>query len=365
MTGSNYLYYNFQYSNTSDSTQVINFDVTKNVPVLTNCSHYNFSVIKLFIGCRAIPRLYQYILPYGDLNNNYNGNPLQGNPFKSIYAVSLYDSASQTEIIVNLIHTPELGVVPNVPPLTPQAPFQNLVDYANVYQVNSIVNFLTQINTAYATAAAQMALAVPALSGLQPPIITLNNQTGLLTVTAPSANYGATGTVSAGVNFRLRSIVKNFYMKQFGSIFNFVFTDNGATSTASQETPQLDAFSMIRSIVITSDSMNITRYMTDNVGQVGQTFGEQANNLSQAATTGIIASFDLIDNAQGNNLRTAILYSPQAELRRSTFLSNESLSRIQFRVFLQDYSGQLIPYQLEPTESLGMLIMFEKIRDDD
>jgi hypothetical protein len=41
--------------------------------------------------------MFQYILPFGNLNNNYNGNPLEGNPYKSIYAVSLYNKATQQE----------------------------------------------------------------------------------------------------------------------------------------------------------------------------------------------------------------------------------------------------------------------------
>jgi hypothetical protein len=315
----------------------------------------------MFIGARSLPRMFNYILPFGPLNNNYLGNPLLGNPYKSIFAVSLYDRTTQTEVVVNLIHVPE-GAYPLIPPLTPASPNQDLVNNTIQYQINSIVGFLNQINTAYATAAAQLATVVP---GLQPPVISLNPQTGLLSISAPTASYSSTaGRVNAGINFRLRALIKNFQFFQFGPIYNFVFTDNGVTTTSQQETPQLDAMTLIRSIVVTSDSFNITRYYTDNPSQSGQTFGEQQNNLSQTATTGIITNFDLIDTPQGNNLRTAILYSPQSELRRSSFLSDEAVRRIQFRVFYQDYLGNYIPYVLEPTEAVSFLIMFEKIQED-
>ena len=124
---SNYVYYNLQYANTSDSSQQLTFDISKNLPILNNCKHYNFSIIKAFIGARSLPRMYQYILPFGNLNNNYNGNPLEGNPYKSIYGVSLYDRTTQTEVFVNLIHTPE-GQYPLLNPLTPANPYQDLVN---------------------------------------------------------------------------------------------------------------------------------------------------------------------------------------------------------------------------------------------
>jgi len=362
---SNYVYYNLQYSNSSDNSQQLVFDISKNLPILNNCKHYNFSIIKMFIGARSLPRMFNYILPFGNLNNNYLGNPLLGNPYKSIYAVSLYDRTTQTEVIVNLIHTPE-GDYPILPPLTPASPFQDLINNTTVYQINSIVNFLNQINTAYATAVTQLVALVPALAGLQPPVISLNNQTGLLTISAPTASYSSTaGRVNAGINFRLRALIKNFQFYQFGPIYNFVFTDNGVTTSSVQETVQLDAFTLIRSIVITSDSFNIGRYYTDTVAQPGQTFSEQQNNLSQTATAGIITSLDLIDNAEGNNLRVAIAYAPTAEYRRSSFLSDEAVRRIQFRVFYQDYLGNYIPYVLEPTESISFLVMFEKLQEED
>lgn len=163
----------------------------------------------------------------------------------------------------------------------------------------------------------------------------------------------------------MRALIKNFQFYQFGSIYNFVFTDSGGVSSSIQETPQLDAFTLIRSIIITSDAFNITRYYTDNPSQAGQTFSEQQNNLSQTATSGVITSLDLVDNAQGNNLRVAIAYAPTAEYRRSSFLSDDAIRRIQFRVFYQDTgTGSLIPYILEPTEAVSFLIMFEKLQED-
>jgi len=358
---SNYVYYNLQYANTSDSSQQLTFDIAKNLPILNNCKHYNFSIIKAWIGARSLPRMFNYILPYGPLNNGFNGDPLQGNPYKSIYAVSLYDRTTQTEVLVNLIHTPEGNYTPP-PSLTPAAPFQDLVNHTQQYQINSIVNFLNQINTAYATAAAIIG------GGVTPPVISLNPITGLLTISGSPTYYspslGPNTGINAGINFRLRAIIKNFQFFQFGPIYNFVFTDNSGVSSSIQETQQLDAFTLIRSIVITSDSFNITRYYTDNPSQSGQTFGEQQNNLSQTATQGIITSLDLVDTPEGNNLRVAIAYSPTAEYRRSSFLSDESVRRIQFRVFYQDYLGNYIPYILEPTEAVSFLVMFEKIQDD-
>ena len=367
---SNYVYYNLNFSNTSDSSQQLTFDISKNLPILNNCKQYNFSIIKMQIGARSLPRMYNYILPFGNLNNNYLGNPLQGNPYKSIYGVSIYDKASQTEVFVNLIHTPE-GAYPLLQPLTPASPFQDLINNTTVYQINSIVNFLNQINTAYQTAVAQMILLQPALAGLTAHEITLNPQTGLLTITGDSTYYsptlGPNAGVSAGINFRLRALIKNFQFFQFGPIYNFVFTDvaGGTTTQSVQETVQLDAFTLIRSIIITSDAFNITRYYTDNPSLSGQTASEQANNLSQTATSGIISSLDLIDTPQGNNLRVMVEYAPTAEYRRSSFLSDESVRRIQFRVFFQDQgTGSLIPYILEPTESVSFLIMFEKLQED-
>ncbi len=162
----------------------------------------------------------------------------------------------------------------------------------------------------------------------------------------------------------MRALIKNFPFYQFGAIYNFQFVDNGATTVSQQEVVNLDSFSLIRSIVVTSDSFNISRYFTDVVGQPGQSFVDQQNNLSQSATTGIISSFDLVDNPQGSNLRVAVAYQPTAEFRRSSFLSDESVRRVQFRIYLQDYTGNYIPYVLDPNESISFLIMFEKIQED-
>lgn len=358
---SNYVYYNFQYGNSSDVSQQVSFDISKNLPLLNNCKRYNFSIIKMFIGARSLPRMFNYILPYGQLNNGFNGDPLQGNPYKSIFAVSLYNKATQQEVVVNLIHTPE-GLYNSPPALTPASPFQDLVNYTQQYQINSIVNFLNQINTAYATAAATLG------GGVTPPVISLNPTTGLLTISGSPTYYspslGPNTGINAGINFRLRAIIKNFQFYQFGSIYNFVFTDNGGVSSSVQETQQLDAFTLIRSIIITSDAFNITRYYTDNPSQAGQSFADQSNQLSQTATTGIISSVDLIDNAQGNNLRTVVEFVSSGEFRRSSFLSDEPVRRIQFRVFYQDYLGNYIPYVLEPTEAVSFLIMFEKLQED-
>jgi hypothetical protein len=196
---SNYVYYELNYSNTSDSSQQLTFDISKNLPILNNCKHYNFSIIKAYIGSRSLPRMFQYILPFGNLNNNYNGNPLEGNPYKSIYGVSLYNKATQTEVFVNLIHTPE-GLYPTLQPLTPANPFQDLVNNTTIYQINSIVNFLNQINTAYATAAAIIG------GGVTPPVISLNPVTGLLTISGSPTYYspslGPNAGISAGINFR-------------------------------------------------------------------------------------------------------------------------------------------------------------------
>jgi hypothetical protein len=198
---SNYVYYNLQYSNTSDSAQFLTFDISKNLPILNNCRRYNFSITKCFLGSRSLPRMFNYILPYGPLNNNYNSNPLQGNPYKSIYAVSLYDKTSQTEVLVNLLHVPE-GDYPTPPALTPQNPYQDLLNYNKQYSINSINGFLRQINTAYATAASQLVALQPSIGVLQPPVISLDNQTGLLSISAPSTSYGASGRINAGINFR-------------------------------------------------------------------------------------------------------------------------------------------------------------------
>lgn len=359
---SNYIYYNFTYSNSSESSQEVNFDISKNLPILNNCKQYNFSIIKMQIGARSLPRMLNYILPFGPLNNGYNGDPNQGNPYKSIYGVSLYNKATQTEAFVNLIHEPE-GLYAPIPPLTPLSPFQDIVNYTRQYSINSIVGFLNQINVAYATAAAQLG------GGVTPPVISLNPVTGLLTISGSPTYYsptlGPNTGISAGINFRLRALIKNFLFYQFGSIYNFVFTDNGGVSSSVQETQQLDAFTLIRSIVITSDSFNITRYFVDVASQPGQTFGEQANQLAQTATTGIISSVDLVDNAQGNNIRTLIEYESSGEFRRSSFLSDDPVRRIQFRVYYQDTgTGTYIPYTLEPTESVSFLLMFERIQED-
>jgi hypothetical protein len=201
---SNYLYYNFQYSNTSDSSQQVSFDISKNLPLLNNSKHYNFSIIKLFIGARSLPRMYAYITPWGPQNNGYNGDPNQGNPYQSIYEVSLYDKTTQQGVVVNLIHIPE-GLFNQIPSLTPANPFQDLVTYNQQYAMNSITGFLNQINTAYQTAVTQLIALVPALgtAGLTAPVISLNPVTGLLSVTADSAFYSPTaGRVNAGINFR-------------------------------------------------------------------------------------------------------------------------------------------------------------------
>ncbi len=163
----------------------------------------------------------------------------------------------------------------------------------------------------------------------------------------------------------MRALIKNFEFYQFGSIYNFVFNnDDGTTASSTQETVNLDAFTMIRSIVITSDSFNVSRFYVDIASQPGQTFDQQQNNLSQTATSGVITSFDLIDNPQGSNLRVAIAYQAQGEFRRQSILSDEAIRRVQFRVYYEDYSGQLIPMVLEPTEAVSFLVMFEKIQEE-
>jgi hypothetical protein len=318
------------------------------------------------VGARDLPRCFNYILPFGPSNNGYNSDPNQGNPNKSVYGVSLFDTITSTEIFVNLIHVPEGIFSQNPQALTSSAPFQNLTGNVQYYSINSIFGFLNQINTAYQTATTQMIAAVPALAGLTAPVISLNPQTGFLSVVAPKAFFGAGGRVNAGINSKLRSIIKNFnFYSFFGRLFNFQFVDDaGTTTTAQQEVVNLDAFTLIKSIVLTSNAFNITPYFVDNPPLPGQTQGEQANNLSQSAVSSIIASFDLVDNPQGSNLRTIVAYQPTAEYRRSSFLSDDPLRRIQFTLYYNDNLGNYIPYYINPNENISFLIMFERLDED-
>jgi hypothetical protein len=64
--GTNHLYYNLRYSNTSDQLRLCSFDIPKDIPLLKDPTKYNFIISKLYVNTRSIPRQFIYITPFLD-----------------------------------------------------------------------------------------------------------------------------------------------------------------------------------------------------------------------------------------------------------------------------------------------------------
>jgi len=268
------------------------------------------------------------------------------------------------------------NVAPVPPNLTAESPFQQLETYFDYYSCNSIQYFLDTINTAFAGCVTQLKALVPALNvpAFTAPRFTLTPETGLINLTAPAAYYSSqsiANPVGVSMNFRLRTLMKNFRLQQVTpSLFQFVFIDDpspATTTSCKQECVQLDSFSnAFTELLVLSSSFNVVQTFTDNPGDIGQnnTSGTGFSNLSIVNSSGLINSFSVQDNAAGNANRVSLVYTPTAEFRRISFQGNAPINRVQLQVKYRDGYGSEIPLFLDPGDTVDILIEFEKIIEE-
>ena len=116
-------------------------------------------------------------------------------------------------------------------------------------------------------------------------------------------------------------------------------------------------------LIVLSSSFNIARTFTDTPTDIGQN-QTTSNNLSLVNTSGLINSFSIQDNAQGNANRVSLVYSPLAEFRRFSFLGSSAINRVELQVKYRDGYGNEIPLFLDSGDTLDILIEFERVDEE-
>lgn len=357
MSNHRFINYNLAYANSSDTTKVAQFDITKDLPILSKPQDYSFIIQKLTVSTRAIPRMYSYILPYGPSNSSGNPNATLNTVYLS-YGTNFYRTVVQ--------HVPE-GNYLQPPNLSAQNQFQDLTNFSKYYSINSIAHFLGMLNTALQTSMTALIAANHSFSGVPAPYFELDNQTGLITLYAPYPQFSpSAGTpIYVYCNFRLRSLMKNFsYYDLNNGVFRFNFVDPSGTPTQTicqQETAQLNSFSSaMTELVVKSDSFQVLRTYEDVPNDVGENVIGN-NNLNLVNTQGYINSFSILDNPSGNYNRVAVSYVPTGQYRKLSFTSSQPINRVNISIWYKDAYQNEFPLILDPSDYVNILILFEKL----
>ena len=354
----NHVYYNANFTNTSNAPVQAKFQANLAQPLLSKGSDYKMSVVRFEVPGYAIP-IFEF--------------PQAPNP---VFEVSISYSGTYYTVDVPFINFNDENTNE-----------QNVYDYQN---------FILMTNTAIYNAFQALKTAVPSFGGTIAPYLVLDPVTELISIGFEYEYWNVFKTPPRAVLyfnqllynlFQCFSTIYNpplpapssltpdntqawyvFYVTLFGSFptvspplsfymnppsyLSYVSPPTDLVATViSQDFPTLGSWVQARNIVITSESIQ-TR--TEALPQIVQ----QGGNPGQPASRSIISDYALnITNSA--DIKSNIIYLPTAEFRWADILSDNPVTQIDFQIWWVDSSLTFHPVTLNSGANCNVKFLFQ------
>lgn len=345
------IYYNSSYTNTSNTSSIINYTESRNDPILTNPLDYVMSVVRFTVDGANIPIFNFASNSNGSPNNNY-------------YTITLTD-ASSVDYTVGVIFVPD------------EVPF-SLVPPNPIWSYQSFINMInTAYNTAYNSGGFNKG------TSKYPPFIVFDEEnerfyfavdTVGLGLETPFNNSYTNGQIKVYMNQNLYAFFANFsstlydhnqsekynriIFKLLGNnvLLNSIyepFTGNLLASAliTPQDYGNIYVWSELTKIVITSSYIPIIpEYIT----------GRLDNLQSSDQQLRVISDYVVPLDGQVGAGTTVFIYLPTAEYRYINLNGSSGITKLDFQAFWQDRYNVLRPIYLSSGQSFTIKILFKK-----
>lgn len=360
-----YLNISFQPPYLSNEPYLLEYNVTKDTPILDRMNDYYLSVIRFDIPLSEIPITIAPPLP--------NQNPAAGtypNLLFPVIGISYNGVNYPIGPDNNLVFIPE---TPSIPPAQ-NFPFQNITPYYWVFSYNW---FLTIINNALLVA--YNASPLPGLfPAFTPPYFTYDSVTQLISLIVPDFFTRIIGPAVAiptiSFNFNMLEYLDGFPTTQnaINSPNGFDFTINlsqanvhdingyalfGTAPTnpptyfkITQDQVLIQYWNPIKKLLLTSETIPVVKEYV----QAQTPFGP---NSSLNPSLPIITDFTPVVEKAGDQ-RTVAFYLPTAEYRKVNMISELPLQKVSLKVYWEDLYGNIYPLHIGAYQSASVKIVF-------
>lgn len=332
------------------------YNVTKTLPILDNCSDYYCSVVRFDIPLDDVPLYIVPIIPNQPDNN------------KTIYTVGY--TFSGIKYAENVQYVPDNNII--LPAGYQNQSYMKINPYYYVYTYNNLLN---SINNTFDDLFAISGLSGVLPSGTVAPFITFNQETQLFFFTVPELMLpNASGGVDVDifVNSPLQTLISSFQFsynspgnQPYGEDYKFIlgdYVDNtvvtypGATGNYivfKEEYNTLQNWITLRKILITTNSIPIQ-------SEFVPTFNNDGVQNSNAGSLNILTDFTPQIETIAGQSRTVAYYVPTSQYRLIDMKAHRPLYNIQLRILWQDKFGNLYPITIGPTQEASIKIAFLK-----
>lgn len=316
------------------------YQATKTQPIISNPEKYHVSVDRFQIDGKSLP-IYVF-------------NPA------SPPAVWLEYGGFSAK--VDFIFVPQNTYVVN----------PSIVPFNKYYHVYDIQHFLDMMNTALATAFANLGGLVVLPVGSSSPYIVWNAPTGLASVYAQKAFY----------NLSLGAPIEIFFNTALHDVLLFFNTYNDAfdkwqlrmndnynnTQTIgvvdwlfiTQQANGASGWNPVKSIIFTSSSIPVAGTYTSLNSQASNS---NATNEDDTNSLAILIDFK-IDPTFAMSPRTELLYVAQDNTRKLDMQGNTPLKNININIFWSDTAGNLFPLVIARNKEASIKLLFTKKTQD-
>lgn len=350
------VYYNMSLYNDNDYPVVANFNESRITPLLLDPSRYYMSVIRFSVPGDLIPIFVAQALRYPNTNVN-----------NLIYTVTLTRNGT-TSGPIPVVWVPPNTLTPQVPLFTLSSPSQYPTD--PYYFCYSYQCWLDMINTALA--AAYTALPDKG-STSQPPYLTLDPLSGIVSLFAQQSYFVSTGSIdnvqvwfnTALYHFfpSFQYLFNSYTPSVVGQNYSLLIKDNLNNIPSSpsdyyqmsQEYSSLFSWNDLQSISIRSGSIPVVSENITGLAKMGQSL-TSGNSNNQIA---YITDFEPYnDSSSAAVFRQTIQYLPTAEYRLTDLTSNRALFNIDCQYYWNDFRGTTYPLMIPPHNDLTAKILF-------
>ncbi len=332
------------------------YNRTKTLPIIGNCSDYYCSVVRFEIPLDSVPLYVMPIIP------NQPDNDL------TIYVVGY--NVSGVNYAENVTYIADNNIV------LPSG-FQNqngmVVDpYYFVYTYNNLLNSVNEsLNDLFA---------ISGLSGMLPsgtiaPFFTFSPTSQLFSLTVPEQLLpGSTSGVGASIfiNTPFQTLINSFQFsynspgnQPYGADYYFIlgdFVDNNTITFSgasgmyvvyTQEYPTTQNWISLRKLLITTNTIPIQ-------SEYVPTFNQNGTQNSNAGSLNILTDFTPQIETLAGASRTIAYYVPTSQYRLIDMKADRPLYNIQLKILWQDKYGNLYPVLISVTQQASIKLAFLK-----
>lgn len=348
-----YLNITFEPDYSVNGPVALEYDVTKDVPIVDNGSEYYCSIIRFDLPLAEIPVTLPPIVPN---QSNPNLTPL-------VIGIS-YNGVDYPQ---HVIFETQLSAIP---PPAQNMPYTVYTDYYNIYEYQWMIKL---INTAL-LASFNLSPLPGLFGGYVPPYYNFNETTQLIELIIPKYFHTLTAPAVAiptiNINYSFYQFLENFtyvglsygpteinnfnaYLdtSYLNDINGYALYGTAPTSPPTYYILQQSAFSMqywnpVKKILFTSDSIPIRKEFV----QINQSSG-------LAPSLPIITDFTpTVENSTAS--RSIAYYFPTAQYRLADILTNGPVQKISLKVYWEDLYGNINPMTIGSYQQANVKMAF-------